>query len=72
MDSDISDNELLEVSTDAADVAVTHLLEQGISVFYFENDQFIREDPNGERFEICFEAQPGTYKIIRKLTAHAA
>jgi hypothetical protein len=72
MDSDISDNELLEASTDAADVAVTQLLERGISVFYFENDQFIREDPNGERFEICFEQLPGTYKIIRRLTARAA
>jgi hypothetical protein len=72
MDSDISDNELLEASTDAADVAVMQLLEQGISVFYFEHKQFIREDPNGERFEISFEQQPGTYKIIKKLNTRAA
>lgn len=72
MDSDISHNELLEASTDAADVAVTQLLEQGISVFYFENEQFIREDPSGERFEIRFEPQPGTYKIIKRLNTRAA
>jgi hypothetical protein len=67
MDDETLEQELLEASSDAAEVAIADLLEHGISVFYKENNYAVREDPNGERFEIQFLEIGGAYSVIRKL-----
>jgi hypothetical protein len=72
MDDETLEQELLEASSDAAEVAIADLLEHGISVFYRENDYAVREDPNGERFEIQFLEIGGSHTVIRKLPPLAA
>ncbi len=71
MDDETLEQELLEASQDAAEVAIADLLEHGISVFYRENNYAVREDPSGERFEIVFLEKGQSHTVIRKLPSIA-
>jgi hypothetical protein len=71
MDDETLEQELLEASSDAAEVAIADLLEHGISVFYEENNRMVREDPNGERFEILVQEPTGKYTIISQINSYS-
>ena len=59
---------LEQLAIEASQDAVQQLLSHEISVFYFEEDTLIREDPNGQRFEIKrLESKRGAYQIVRDL-----
>ena len=59
---------LEQLAIEASQDAVGQLLSHGISVFYFESDILIREDPSGQRFEIKrLESKRGAYQIVREL-----
>ncbi len=69
MDDDTLEQELLEASKDAAEVAIADLLEHGISVFYEEDNRMVREDPNGERFEIFMHEPTGNYTVVKQINS---
>ncbi len=59
---------LEQLAVEASQDAVQYVLSQGVSIFYFENDVLVREDPSGRRFEIKrLESKRGAYQIVREL-----
>jgi hypothetical protein len=64
-----SDAELEAAAREAGEQAVQNALARGVSVFYIHDGVFIREDPDGRRFEIRHrEPKRGAYDIVRELT----
>jgi hypothetical protein len=63
--------EALQEAAEEASVQAIHDLKlHGISVFYYQGDALVREDPNGQRFEIEWTGpERGAHHVIRALTS---
>jgi hypothetical protein len=55
-EEEFSEAELEALAAEASAEAIADLLEHGVSVHYYENGIFVREDPDGRRFEIEYTA----------------
>jgi hypothetical protein len=66
---DWSDEALAQIAREAGEQAVQTALARGVSVFYIQDGVFVREDPDGRRFEVRHHEQKrGAYEIVRELT----
>jgi hypothetical protein len=60
--------ELDVLAAESSQDAIRELLQQGISIFYLENAQDVREDPDGSRFAIEYvPGVSGEYRILKPL-----
>jgi hypothetical protein len=65
---EISLEELQEAAEEASAEAIRDLKAHKISVFYYISDMLVREDPNGQCFEIEWDGpKRGAHRIIRAL-----
>ncbi len=57
--------ELDTLAAESSEDAIRELLQKGISIFYLENAQDVREDPDGSRFAIEYvPGVSGEYRIL--------
>jgi hypothetical protein len=68
IEDQFSDAALEALAVEASREAIADLLEHGVSVHYDENGIFVREYPDGRRFEIEYTApRRDAVRIIREL-----
>jgi hypothetical protein len=68
LEEDTSDAELEALAVEASAEAVADSLAHGVSVHYMEGDFFVRENPDGRRFEIEYTAlNRNAVRVIREL-----
>lgn len=67
----LSETLLDQLAIEASDDAITDLQQKGISIFYLEHKQDVREDPDGSRYAIEYvPGSSGEYLILRPLPKH--
>jgi methionine synthase II (cobalamin-independent) len=65
---EISLEELQDAAEEASAEAIRDLKAHGISVFYYVEDALVREDPNGQRFEVEWDGpERAAHRVIRAL-----
>jgi hypothetical protein len=67
LDHDPTLEEINDWLDGATSEAISNLKRKGISIFYFEDEMEIREDPDGSRYQIEYLPEPRQYRVVRQI-----
>jgi hypothetical protein len=64
----LSESLLDQLAIEASQDAIKDLQQKGISIYYLEHNQDVREDPDGSRYAIEYTpGSSGEYRILKPL-----